>query len=180
MSTDPQVSARTALLLNGTVGAGKTTTADAVGALLRERGVPHAVVDLDALRRSWPPPADDPFNGALLARNLRAVAANAWDVGAVRLVLAGVAETSADLTALASSVGVPLVSCRLTVRASELRRRLLGRHAPGPEREWHLTRTGTLAAVLEEAGVDDHVLAVAGEPPEVVALRVLRTIGWDV
>ena len=39
-----------ALLLTGTVGAGKTTVAATVGDLLREHGVPNATVDLDELR----------------------------------------------------------------------------------------------------------------------------------
>lgn len=40
--------------LNGSVGVGKTTTAEAVGDLLAERGIPHAVIDLDVLRRVLP------------------------------------------------------------------------------------------------------------------------------
>nr|WP_220093533.1 zeta toxin family protein [Flexivirga caeni] len=44
------------LLITGTVGAGKTTTAYAVGDLLRARELPHAVIDLDELHRLWPAP----------------------------------------------------------------------------------------------------------------------------
>ncbi len=64
-----------ALLVNGTVGSGTSTTAEEVGRLLAERGTPHAVVDLDALRRAWPAPPDDPFHGELELANLAAVAA---------------------------------------------------------------------------------------------------------
>jgi Ni2+-binding GTPase involved in maturation of urease and hydrogenase len=42
----PSVS-RSALLINGTVGAGKTSVAETVGNLLTEAGVPKAVIDLD-------------------------------------------------------------------------------------------------------------------------------------
>lgn len=42
-----------ALLLTGTVGAGKTTVAAAVVDLLREHGVPNATVDLDERRWAW-------------------------------------------------------------------------------------------------------------------------------
>ena len=41
-----------ALFLNGTVGAGKTTTADAIGSLLQESATPHAIIDLDWLRHA--------------------------------------------------------------------------------------------------------------------------------
>ncbi|PZF57219.1 hypothetical protein DEI81_15575 [Curtobacterium sp. MCBD17_013] len=166
------------LLLNGTVGAGKSTTADAVGALLRERGLPHAVVDLDALRRVWPAPPDDRFNGALLARNLAAVARNAWDAGAERLVLAGVAETVEDRSALEEAVAETIVTCRLVVTAGELRRRLLVRHAPGAERDWHLDRAEELDAVLDGADVHDHVVSVDGDDPGRIAAEVLDAVGW--
>ena len=46
----------TALFLNGTVGVGKTTVALAIGDLLAAARVPHAVIDVDWLRRGWPPP----------------------------------------------------------------------------------------------------------------------------
>ncbi|MHA6765424.1 DEAD/DEAH box helicase family protein [Streptacidiphilus sp. PAMC 29251] len=81
-----------ALLINGTVGAGKTSAAVAVGDLLTTRGMPHAVIDLDWLSQSWPTPQGDPFNFDLLLRNLRGIATNYLDAGAVRLVLAGVVE----------------------------------------------------------------------------------------
>jgi adenylylsulfate kinase-like enzyme len=40
-------------LINGTVGVGKTTVAEAVGDLLAGSGVSHAVLDLDWLRQPW-------------------------------------------------------------------------------------------------------------------------------
>jgi adenylylsulfate kinase-like enzyme len=84
-----------ALFLNGSVGAGKTTTAEAVGRLLGRRSVPHAVIDLDWLRCAWPSPERDPFNHELELRNLTAVAANYRAAGAQLLVLAGVISSSA-------------------------------------------------------------------------------------
>ena len=104
------ISARTscsALLINGTVGAGKTSVAEMVGNLLTEAGVPNAVIDLDWLRRSWPSPEGDRFNVAMALRNLRAVARNYQDAGAVRIVLAGVIETSVDRTATRTRSGFP-------------------------------------------------------------------------
>ena len=96
---------RAALLVTGTVGAGKTTTVQAIGDVLGERGVSHAVIDLDWLRRAWPPPRDDPFQQALELRNLAAVARTYLDAGAVRLVLAGVLEDPADRAGYEEAVG---------------------------------------------------------------------------
>jgi Ni2+-binding GTPase involved in maturation of urease and hydrogenase len=51
----------TAVLITGTVGAGKTSVAAAAGSILAEARIPHAVIDLDALTQSWPAPPDDPL-----------------------------------------------------------------------------------------------------------------------
>ncbi|MEU6721608.1 hypothetical protein ABZ897_60085 [Nonomuraea sp. NPDC046802] len=55
----------TALLITGTLGAGKMAVADALGDLLADAGVPNAVIDLGWLRRALPAPPDDPFQSAL-------------------------------------------------------------------------------------------------------------------
>lgn len=67
---------RAALLLTGTVGAGKTTTADAVGLRLEAASVPHAIIDLDEIRRMWPHPASDPFGSRIERRNVESLASN--------------------------------------------------------------------------------------------------------
>ncbi len=82
----------TALLLMGTVGAGKTTTADAVGLHVEAASVPHAIIDLDEIRRMWPRPASDPFGSEIELRNVESLSANYVEAGADRLVLAGVCE----------------------------------------------------------------------------------------
>lgn len=92
-----------ALLINGTVGAGKTSVAEALGDLLAQAGIANAVIDVDWLRRSWPEPPGDPFNGAITLRNLRAVARNYREAGALRLVLAGVVESRAERAAYAAA-----------------------------------------------------------------------------
>lgn len=52
------------VFINGTVGVGKSTVASQLSHLLRSSGRPHAVIDLDNVRRSWPSPENDPFNHA--------------------------------------------------------------------------------------------------------------------
>ena len=99
---------RAALLVTGTVGAGKTTTAEVVGDLLREATVPNAVVDLDRLSATWPAPPEDRFNLGVQLRNLRDVSRNYLDAGVRRLVLAGVVETPEDRGRHAAATGLPL------------------------------------------------------------------------
>lgn len=52
---------RPAPLIIGTAGAGKTSVVDMVGDLLADAAVTRAVIDANALRRSWPPSPGDRF-----------------------------------------------------------------------------------------------------------------------
>ncbi|MEV0844746.1 hypothetical protein AB0J21_02455 [Streptomyces sp. NPDC049954] len=166
------------LLISGTVGAGKTSVAEAVGALLAEARVPHAVLDLDALCRLWPAPPGDPFRTGLLALNLRDVAAHCLEAGALVLVLAGVAEDAPDRERYARAVGVPLSVCRLRVALPLVRDRLARRHAGEPAAlDWHLDRCGELDAILERAGVEDFGVDVGPLTVAEVASAVLDAWG---
>lgn len=170
-----------ALLVTGPVGAGKTTTVVAVGGLLRERGVPHAVVDLDWLSRAWPNPDHDPFGQDLELENLRHVARTFLAGGARRLLLAGVLEEPSARERYAAAVGVPLVVCRLRVPPDDLRARLHRRHADDPEGlAWHLHRAVELEAVLTAAAIGDAVVDVpVGAGEREVAAAVVDAVGWN-
>jgi predicted kinase len=177
MTVEGQV---TTLLINGTVGSGKSTAADAVGQLLATQDVPHAVIDLDALRRAWPAPADDPFNSALELENLRAVAATYRRVGAQRLVLAGVLEQPALRRRYSAAVGTPLTVVRLRAPVSTILNRLRSRHVDDAGAlDWHLARCAELHAILEGAGVDDAVVDVSGSDRRQVAEAVMEAAGWS-
>ena len=171
-----QVNEVRALLLNGTVGAGKTAVAGALGDALSEAGVPHAVLDVDWLRRSWPSPPDDPFNTGMALRNLTAVTHNYLDAGVRRLVLAGVLENSAERAAYQAAVGVDLTVCRLQANLNTVRDRLLHREQFNPDR--FLTRAGELDRILREAGIDDAVVDASTGSPRTVAEAVLSAVGW--
>ncbi|MFF1839881.1 hypothetical protein ACFVXE_37855 [Streptomyces sp. NPDC058231] len=168
-----------ALLITGTVGAGKTSVADSVGTLLTDAGVPNAVIDMDWLSRCRPAPPDDRFNFALLLRNLRCVAGNYLDAGATRLVLAGVVEDADDRARCAEAVGVGLSVCRLRVRLPVVRQRLTRRHADEPDAlRWHLDRSGELDGILERAGVEDFTVDATDRSVEQVAAAVIDAADW--
>ena len=169
----------TALLLTGTVGVGKTTTADQVARLLTMARVPHAVVDLDELCRCWPAPVEDPFHFQLQLANLRAVSRAYREAGAERLVLAGVCESRQDREAYFSAVGVPLQVCRLRGTPAVIAERLRLRHVGDAEGlAWHLDRRGELDGVLDAAAVADVEVLVDGLAPAAVASQVLAMMGW--
>ena len=165
----------TALLITGTVGSGKTSAAEAAGDLLTARRIPNAVIDVDWLRRCWPSPPGDRFNGALTLRNLSAVTRNFVGAGAERIVLAGVIESRAERHAYENALGLPLAVCRLHVAIPAVHARLRRRHAADPEGlAWHLERSGELDGILAAAGVEDMLADVTDETIPQVAELVLR------
>ena len=171
---------RRALFISGTVGAGKTSTAEAVGDWLREHEVPHAVIDLDWLRHGWPTPPGDPFNQAAELQNLRCLAGTYLDAGATRLVMAGVLEDPAARVLYEEAVGVPMTVVRLRVDLAVVRLRLAHRHRGQRETlAWHLNRCGELNEILEGVGVEDVVSDVGAADVFQVAAALIRTIGWD-
>ncbi|MGK5451282.1 hypothetical protein [Streptomyces radiopugnans] len=168
-----------ALLIIGTVGVGKTSVADAVGALLTDAGIPNAVMDLDRLCQSWPAPAGDPFNFDMLLRNLRCVAGNYLDAGATRLVLAGVAESRADRKRYQDAVGTDLAVCRLRAHLPTVRQRLAHRHGDDHSAlRWHLNRSGELDQILDQARVEDFAVDSTGSSVTATAAAVLRAADW--
>lgn len=171
--------APSALLITGTVGAGKTSVAEALGDWLNEAEISNAVIDLDWLRRSWPSPPGDQFNLAMTLRNLRSVAGNYLDSGTERLVLAGVVETAAQRELFREALEVPMVVCRLLVDLPVLHARLVRRHENAePALRWHLDRAGELDAILDAARVEDFCVNVGEASPPEVADEVLRVAGW--
>ncbi|MDK0517686.1 hypothetical protein [Streptomyces sp. ML-6] len=168
-----------ALLLNGTVGVGKTTVAEAVGDLLADAGIPHAVIDLDWLRKSWPTPPGDRFNFGMLLWNLQTVTGHYLDAGATRLVLAGVVEDQDERKLLADAVSAELMVCRLRAELSVIHQRLVQRHGSEPEAlRWHLNRAGELDGILSRSAVDDFTVDAGTGSVTDVAVGVLRAAGW--
>ncbi|WP_351235375.1 hypothetical protein [Streptomyces sp. NPDC002133] len=169
-----------ALLINGTVGVGKTSVAEAVGGLLTDVAVPNAVIDLDWLRQSWPAPAGDRFNFGMMLRNLRSIAGNYRAAGAVRLILAGVVEDMDDRKQCGDAVGIELSVCRLQVELPVVHQRLSRRHENEPEAlRWHLDRSGELAGILDRARVDDFTVDATTRSVGEVATAVIEAAGWQ-
>lgn len=170
---------RSALLLTGTVGIGKTTVAEHLGSQLTKAGIPHAVIDLDRLRDAWPAPENDRFNTRLALRNLTAVTANFLDAGIRKIVIAGVVENSTELAQYRNSLPIPLTVCLLRAKLSTVHQRLNQRHADDPEGlTWHLTRSGELDHIFAAAGVEDFLEETTDRPAGEVADNILNRLGW--
>lgn len=163
-----------AVFLNGTVGVGKTSVADAISDL---HAPPHAVIDLDEVRRLRPAPAGDPFNLELQLANVAALTANYGAAGAQLVVVAGVVESQEDAERFRRAIGSPATFVRLTADAPVIERRLRVRHRDDPAGlEWHLARAVELTAILDAAGIQGEEVDTSADDVEAVALRVLRSV----
>ncbi|MDQ3958337.1 MAG: AAA family ATPase, partial [Actinomycetota bacterium] len=168
-----------ALVLNGTIGAGKTSLAEQVSELLHESGLVHGLIDLDWLAQVYPAPdPDDPFNLALALDNLAYVWSGFRRAGAAHLVMAATIETAAEMaavkTALAETdVTVALVTASPDVAADRIRRRELG----GLAAEF-VERTGHLAARIRDARLEDFVVSNDDEAIRTTAAAIVERLGW--
>ena len=166
------------LIISGPVGVGKTSVVLEIADLLVPAGVRHAVVDLDALTWCFPRPADDRFHQQLGLRNLAAIWQSYRAAGAERLVIARVVSSRSALDAYRAAVpGAVITVVRLRASPETLQRRVAHREI-GLARAKSLHRTLELAAELEQARAEDHVVDTDGRSVTEVARAVLAVAGW--
>jgi hypothetical protein len=165
------------LLVTGPVGVGKSSVAAAASYLLREAGVPHALVDLAGIGAAWPVPDDDPWNERMTHRNLACMWANFRNAGAGRLILARVLEHRSLLRTIMEAVpGAAITVVRLRAPLVVVQARIRHREAGDPS--WFLQAAAHTAAALEHAGVEDHVVDCQDRTVLEVAREALRLAGW--
>ncbi|MBW3624506.1 MAG: hypothetical protein KY468_13960 [Armatimonadetes bacterium] len=166
------------LVITGPVGVGKTTTAQAVSDALSRREVPHALLDMDALRECRPAPVGDPFHIALSMKNLAAVWINFREAGAERLVIADVVEQREQRAEYEAAVpGAQVRIVRLSAPLPTIHARLEGRET-GDGLEWHRHRAGVLKEQMERNSVEDFVVETEGKTVPQIAEEALARAGW--
>jgi chloramphenicol 3-O-phosphotransferase len=166
------------LLLNGPVGAGKSTVGAEAARMLRAADVPHAFVDLAVIGQCWPVPADDPWHERLIHRNLAGMWSNFREAGAERLIVCRVLEDRSLLRQVRDAVpGAEVTVVGLRVRPDLLYERIRRREA-GRDPAWYLAAAARLSTGLERSGVDDEVVDNGDRPVHEVAGEVLDRLGW--
>jgi adenylylsulfate kinase len=166
------------LVITGPVGVGKTTVASGVSELLEAAEVPHAMVDIDALRWSYPSPPDDRFRAGLAMKNLAAVWPNFREAGARCLILADVVESRAELDQYRQAVpGADILVVRLRAAPDTLIERVKLREL-GAGRDWHLARAVELQAQMDHDQVEDILVETDGRPVADIAQETLKRSGW--
>jgi len=164
------------LIINGTIGAGKSTVGLAIHETLESLKVPHAYLDLDRLTDCYP--RNGRFNDGVMFDAL----ATLWPIyaaaGAARLILARVIEDLAELESYERALG----ECSFTVvllKASEgTRRARISAREFGDSLKWHLDRSRELEQILTDSAAYDFVVQNDDGDPLETAKVVLQKCGW--
>ncbi|WP_328332056.1 AAA family ATPase [Kribbella sp. NBC_00382] len=164
---------RSALVLSGAPGVGKTTVGWRIWDRCIDLGQAPAFADLDLLGAVWPAPVDDPYNARLKATNLAAVWANYQRAGSQRLIVAGVVESVDERRLLEEATGGPVLICRLDAPDAELAVRIERRgREEGDDLTRLVARAAELSAQLAGDGVSDFSVGTGGRSTDEVAGEV--------
>lgn len=171
------------LVVNGTIGAGKTSVAEGAFDTLAARGARAAMIDGDFLCQAEPAAVDVPFNQELLFANLAAVAPVYRRFGYGYMVIARVVEDPEDRDRYAHAFaahGQPaeVIIGRVTAPEAVRKQRILLRDLDPSWQQWGHARTVELESVLNDLSLDDAVVVNADRSPEDSAGELLSLIGW--
>ena len=169
-----------AVLVTGTIGAGKSALSEELSLVLHERGEQHALIDLDGLSQCYPGSTDDPYNTALAFENLSAVWPNFLARRIRYAVLAHLVERAEELDELRSALpGASLTVVRVVTPPELCAERLRGREISPSLLARHLRRSPLLDRALDELAIESLAVANAGRPIREVALEVIEKLGWS-
>ncbi|RAP78551.1 hypothetical protein [Paenibacillus montanisoli] len=163
----------------GPVGIGKSSTADAISEILEyDYSLPHAVVDLDHVRRAFPPPSEDTFNMELGFKNLAAVWNNYRSVGAKCLIIPSVMESKEHLDKMRNSVpGADIFVVRLVASLEVNHARIRGREKTIDSLNWHLQRSTQLAKELAQKKLEQAIVDTENKSPSDIGREIIGKWG---
>jgi len=158
-----------ALVLTGPPGAGKSEVASSLHDSLGEAGVDAALLEVDALERSYPP-----IDRERSISHLATLASSYREIGTDLLIVTATLEDDAYRQAVFEATGADRhLLVRLEAEPETLRERLLAREPPGWEGLPELLNASrALAASMKELAGVDVVLSTECEQPAAVAAQV--------
>lgn len=171
------------LVVSGTMGAGKTAVASAIGDILGGRGARFGWIDGDALCQAGPIAPGDPHNQALLFDALAGVAPAYRKRGLGIVVIARVVEDPDDRARYAHAFrsdggSADVTIARVTAPEDVRLARIDAREPEGEWREFGRARTVELEASLDALDLEDLAVENAGRPAAEAAAELLDAIGW--
>ena len=182
------------LWICGPTAVGKSAVAWRIFEDVRRDGLTAGYVDLEQVGFLRPPPADDPANHRVKARNVAALRSTYRAAGADCVIVSGSVESSAEIALYREAMpGAALSVCRLRAGREELHERVLrrsgdgGPHLAGDQiRGLAADDLGPVveqalreSALLDRTGIGDVVVDTDGASVEEVADLVrARAGGW--
>jgi adenylylsulfate kinase len=163
----------------GPVGIGKSTVADAISEIFRsDYALPHAVIDLDHIRRCYPAPDDDVFHIALGFTNMAAIWKNYVAAGARRLIIPSLMGGADNAGSIRRAVpGAETLVARLTAPLDVIHDRIRAREVTERSLDWNLRRATDLVASLPGDRPGDVTVATEGRRPAEIAREIIATWG---
>jgi hypothetical protein len=161
----------------GPVGIGKTSVAFAISDIFQydyNQVLPHALIDLDDVRRAWPTPENDAFNMELGFKNLASVWSNYKEAGAKCLIIPSVMESTEDFDKIRIAVpGADIFVVRLIAPLQVNHDRIRGRETTEDGLKWHLDRSVQLAQELAEKKLEHVVIDTENKQPKKIAREIV-------
>jgi predicted kinase len=162
-----------ALLVTGPPGAGKSEVASALHDSLGDGGEDAAMIEVDALERSYPPIDRD-----RAVSHLAMLAGSYRELGTPILLVTATLEDDGYRDAAVAAIGArETLVVRLEADPETLRERILAREPPG----WGglpdlLNASRRLAAEMKDLGGVDLVISTEGRQPAEVAAELERAL----
>jgi len=165
------------LLLTGTVGTGKTTSAIEIIEQLADMGLPCAVIDLDWL--GWiNVGADFHEYETLIAQNVISVWPNYHALGVKYLVLArGFTQREPVQTLKKAFPDTPMTIVRLIASKETITMRLTQRDSGETLRE-HLEELNEMDRIMDELQLEDEIIITDAVSVKNVAQQIVNLIDW--
>jgi adenylylsulfate kinase len=166
-------------VLTGTIGAGKTTLAESLSELLHDRGIRHALIDLDGLGQVYPcPDGHAPYGYELALRNLADIWPNFLETGVTHAVVAGTILDHEQLERLRSALPGAHVTVLLVEAPGDLVHRRIRGRTSGALLDDFLARTDDVAAEIASAAIHDEEITNDQRPPHEVAQQIIERLKW--
>lgn len=154
------------LIITGSVGVGKSSTADKIYELLQKRDVTRALIDIDHLSYVAPWSDEDPYNTKLAIKNLASIWPNLEQRGVEMIIIPYVIESAEQLSLIKSAIPQSYVKLvRLGTPIDQIHERLYKRHGDNDEENlnWHIKRSEVLAPQLEKSNLEDFSVDTDGK-----------------
>lgn len=167
-------------VVTGTIGAGKSTIAALMSEILHERGVRHALVEVDWLGEVYPAPdPSDPYSNDLAMKMLSTIWPQYLEAGITRAIVTMTLENQQELDDLAAAMGQPPVTVVRLLASPETRKERIAAREFGSLKELFLEKTDEIEDKMDCFELGDVIVGNDKDrSPLETARDALEGLGW--